>query len=292
MKKLLALLALPLFASCPTFEVGAEALYWRPSYCGLEYALETSGNNFVQEVSEPRSDWGYRLFATYRPNGCCPTIYVNWYSFEQTHTSSATGPTLVSPFVSGIGTSASFRGHDRLHYADIAVGRHMISCDCYSFGIYGGIAYVDLKHDERYRLTSTNVEEASQHNDLYGVGPAIALSARYRICNGFGAFAKIKTALLIGEQKHRFTAATVDNSVETVKCTQLTPELGGRLGLDYRCDCGCWFIVGHAAYEYQYYFDAIRRTEGNQLAATFFPYETIGMGFGGASFGLTFGLKL
>lgn len=201
-------------------------------------------------------------------------------------------PVLYDPIGSVAGQLPAV-GRARLRYdydaADLELGaRALLRCNLWARGFVGvHFAYIDRGFNVDYTGTAlpgvivapfatSVIIRSSAHATTWGVGPEIGAQGIYTIGCGFGIGGRFVTGLLAGNAKDnlfgrvltRNVGSTAPVTTEYVSVfhgkprTHVTPFLGGRLGINYRC-C-CFFktvLVGEFGYEFRSYLTTLKHQD-------------------------------
>jgi len=269
-----------------SWEMGAEALYWKNCSCDWEYGLlrDSEGQTTAVGLLNPDYDWGFRVLGGYYSCDSCNFLTLDWVYWRSTNTITRTAPagqTIVDANLSI--TTGKFKIRSHYNRVNLRGGIYLYrGCDI-NFYTYAGVRWVDIEEKRQIdgfatQQTGQPVLAASRTKaDFWGVGLEVGVGASYYLGCNFYLNGNIGGSTALGERRFlsRLTdQATIHNS-ETINYptrTIVVPGVDLRLGVSYKYDCSCFSITGEIGYEHTTYFNAmIFRQAGNVGSITPLP---------------------
>lgn len=259
---------------CGDFEIGGEALYWRPLYCQWDFATQSDGGTGLVNVFSIKNhyDWGFRVFGSWT----CDDFYVA-LSYLYYRSTDAKGLAVAfdstSQFqvndVSSFKADASNRyDHQNVNLRVGVVDRD--PCKDIELEGWGLLRWVDIENRREVRALQSSqpggvaaINRFRQKAEFWGVGLGLGGGAHYDLVCGLGFFGESSVMAIIGERRLPSQRTLEVNQPEEVVSwvyrneTCVVPGLDLRVGLDYTWCCDCFSITGLIGYELNYYWNAL-----------------------------------
>ena len=274
----------PLLQANVQYSIGAEALYWLPLKCELDWAY-TSGTFGVAlpdrlEVFSisPNYDWGFRVNGWAACGRCYGGASYLWY--EADHTQCVERPFLV---IEGVASQTEIFGRgrarlkERYQNADLRFGRVLYN-RCHSWaGAFVNLRWSDIKETIFVEGLDGNSVPNISHDHrpkFWGIGPGLGAEGRWAVwdCYGnLGIFGSINGMALIGERRvSHDELINTDQSiiVHWERSDTVVPALDGSIGINYFYHCNCWWISLAVGYEINYLFEALVLSDNDRPAVS------------------------
>ena len=278
MRKLLILLlaltstvqAYDLFAD-RCWEVGGEALFWRPCGGPYDYGNETVSGFVRRDLSlKPDYDVGFRIWGATFTHDCCHLFDVDWIHLRTFDKQREVGDFIIFPSA-GLLTDAVVNANLKFGYDKVTVraGRYIARyCNSMAWA-YGGAGYLNLKRNQQATAVAANgavlrnTERASYEGGLLEVGVGVDVEEPY--C--FHLIGHLAGIVGIGERKLRQTLLSAGNITEFLHPgeTSCITGLQMKLGVQWRYQYRCAWLMLQVSYELDQYFDAFRLAESQPL---------------------------
>lgn len=285
------------------WEVGAEALWWKPCLCPFEYGNLTPDDNarprnFDVLKVKPNADWGFRVWVA--ADRDCYFTSLDWTYLKVANTDSV-GPVeapaeLITYFSGGDNPQqkAVARMHTRYNKVRWKVAYYLHrSCDL-SFHTFAGIRYVKIEHENRLNATPSDPAEPSQSfvERAKWQGPAVEIGFGGGYHIGCGLYLKGHIAAIGGVGQQRlspmtlFEGASERHDFDTY--TSCIPALEFKVGISYTYVCGCFELTGEVGYEIDHYYGALAffNAHNNFGASGSYNLKSVDIGFAGPYIGL------
>lgn len=272
------------------WEVGAEALWWKPCVCNFEYAIaapqtesSTTPNSKTIYAVKPDYDWGFRVWIGADSSCDCYFINLAWTHLQATSTSNVNAPTgsRLTPLFSLVSnnfndyTNALGRYKNDYDKVNLRAARYLYKgCDIDYYG-YAGLRWVDIKQRRQIFATHTVVNTSyrdfeRQTAEFDGVGLELGLGGRYHIGCGFNLVGNASVVTVLGHSRLHSELSLTDNggapsarttasNLKFPSSTTCAPGIELRLGFSYMYECGCVELTGEIGYELDYYYGALSR---------------------------------
>ena len=248
------------------WELGAQALYLKPSYSGLGYGSSTVVYDPVV-IGRPDAEsylrtpynwgWGFKIEGAYHFN-TGNDLNLNWYHLDHTTNKSYPdiapittqgGTVIVVPGLSGITASAQ----TRWDAVNLEFGQHAHFGEWKNIRFHGGVQYARIENnldaDVDFSASRPNtdtqfgppatVNDYTHNLKFSGFGPRVGADYWYNWGNGFAMYANGASALLVGSQSFNDTfletpaTGTVTSLNKSGSMTSIVPELEAKLGATY-----------------------------------------------------------
>jgi Legionella pneumophila major outer membrane protein precursor len=270
-KLILALLALTTGVSAydlladRCWEVGGEALFWRACGPSYDYGVSVPSNLAVNTFSlKPDYDVGFRIWGSTYKHDCCHLFDVDWTHLRTFDSQRQVGPMVIvfpndQSLQNGVVNADLKFAYDKV---EIRAGRFIAShCNSIAWA-YGGTGYLNLQRTQTAIGVDTtggpsvkSVERASYEGGMLEVGVGADVEEPY--C--FHLLGHIGALIGIGERKlHQtltFGETTTYNYPSETSCIA---GVEMRLGVQWRYETRCAWIMFQVSYELDHWFDAFR----------------------------------
>lgn len=231
------------------FVVSVEYLLIQPRRTDLDYALVDPNNNLSPEGHIAALEWqtrsGIRAGFIWRPRNNATELgftYTYAYSQDQANITAPAGgvlfPTLTRPgIVDQALTAQAFSSVD-FHVVDIDVGRRF-TVDDTDYRLFTGARLAEISQvlAATYNGLNANQALASNRSCMDAGGVTLGGEARWRFARNFGAFARGRGSLIVGDYCLRATetdfAGNVVNADVTDRFMKVVPVLDLTAGLSW-----------------------------------------------------------
>lgn len=299
------------------WELGVEALYWKPCICDWQYGFTKSDsrlsagvdNHIFQDALTVATDyeWGFRILGGYLSHDCCRSLRLDWVylrSKDSDHAApnafiratprnpSAPSPNTLTPNVQ-LPVAKLRLEYNRVNLRGAQYLHRGCNLDLYT---YVGIRWINIEQTRHVAgLAFVGGAAVESPDDIFtrkgrekskfdGAGLEFGLGGEYRTRCGLSLVGLVAPTVTLGERKHHLSAnftevGFVSNYASRTHCT---PGLDFRLGLSYTRECDCAIVVGELGYEMHYYFNTLA-TIDNWVEDTVEALQSrcINVGFGG-----------
>lgn len=291
-------------ATCGTFHVYADYLYWKPVQDQMAYAMKapielapsgdlpTSGlikAKVVQPSFKYRS--GFRVGVGYDFPCTFWDTQVSWTSLHDKVKSRVSGTNRVLP-LSGfllvtdsdsLANSGVSHWHFEFDVIDLTLGRNFMPvCDVF-FRPYVGAKIANIKQKQNsafFGLTNRAGEpvflSTSKRNAFRGVGPSLGVDAALKFCSNWSLNGGISGALLYGKfNTHNNSELLTDGDLLAIHVKdrhkfRLRPNMNTYFGIGWEtCFCDSYQFKVGVAYELQYWWNQWQVAPGDNLAGVF-----------------------
>lgn len=244
------------------WEVGASALYLRPSFGGNGLGYSAFGNyagadnqkviithngvNNIYNVT-PNRAWGFQIDGVY--HYCINNdVKLDWYHLNETVHGSFPFGTLFSGSIDGF-YAGSLQLETRWDAVNLEFGHEINVLTRELFRLHAGFTYARIKNTftnhPKLFLTSSPYFTSTDTLSYTGFGPRIGVDVNYAVGWGFSLYAKTAGGLLIGTAKQSINGyINVVNNIYGVipfgtnnfissRNNVIVPELDAKLGVNY-----------------------------------------------------------
>jgi len=286
------------WCNCPgEWQVYGEALYWKPTYCPVNYAINRPSVQNGENIDTYRTiksgyDWGGRVGIHYENE--CFLADISYLYIRPTDAAKRQPASTFAAEAAAVNAEAKIRS--RYQNVDLRCGQYLMKKGDCQFYVYGNVRWVDLRL--RWKVEGDNASTAftetgfdTQETRFNGAGLGVGIGGNFDICSGFAVVGKFGFMGMIGEtrfhQKYQSSSETISVQTNWPNRTCIVPGLDFRIGLNYTYECGCWDFLGEIGYEFNYYIGAIRYSDNPapQPQATGVPVAHLAPGCQSIGFG-------
>lgn len=291
---------------CSTFEIGADLLYWKPVSQPFQWILEdTASTEFLYTIGQDL-DWGYRVWACYRPPCWCQWFLLRWTELSNCDSAFITRPQNATNFIvlqtqSAFPTASSTvsaYGKLRQTYKRLQLrGYHPLCANsCNSFALFAGIDYLrftlGVKLNDNGDTTGTSFLFRGNNRYRGGVIELGFAYQQYLPC-GFSLSMDAGGLLAVGSSVYTYVFGAIDqpSQIKTKNLTSCMPGItfsfsvnGSYIPKSRLCSNAC--IAGSVGLALDYYFQPV---DQHAYVNNPFHIHRVDVGYGGPFFNLTVG---
>ncbi len=273
MKKYLLLALMPLttlgafsfWGGC--FDIGADALYWKPGHCQVTYAqgTEVTANDDRVHINQVTVsyDWGVRPYVRYTRG--CSFLTASYLWFESSDSSEIRGSVTPTLFINNQPLSQFVRASLAFRYQnfDLRFGRFLQDREGAKFYVFVNGRWFQSDRDLRSKIFEPNTAASRFRRDdeLAGGALGVGIGAQYCVWYGINVFGELNPLAWVGERKaiHFDETAPVTGRLTDFRLptqTSLGYGFDLRIGLNYAwcfCNVTTTFDIG---YQLDTYLDA------------------------------------
>jgi Legionella pneumophila major outer membrane protein precursor len=294
---------------CPgmgTLSLAGEALYWKPSFGGFDYAAEgVESSCSTVKTLKSDYDWGGHLSLRYLTPSECNFLQLSGMYISFSDGESVRGDDSLSDTFGQLKGGELVAGRLKIDYwwIDLRWAHYLSRGFGIEFYTYAGVRFAQFA--TRLRVDSAGSSPVMSERggfgqtkaDLRGVGPEIGVGGEYCLWGDLTLFGHTDMTALVSRRTYRQdTFNSGQDCFSRLRYSRLwgaVPALDTKLGLAYTYRCGGCFFRAQIGYELNYYWNVNKvrapfTGQGNVQDGSFERTDR-DLGFGGAFFGLTAG---